>query len=429
MPRWLESFLMQVPRMSSIICFLIVSPFLLPATGNAQPVRKTVASVSDFWHDSLLDKPFQYSPDDPWKRGVIFNMQTGNFGRYYNCDGEECKRYSPYICWKVHDEPDFLPIFNIRANLRNDISSVRQRIIDGTSGCFCNCGKPGCPKCARKTHAAQCQTCGKEGCQDCGQGTVNAIQVGPPSEAEGGSSKRDFTANESQNSAQNSVTPAGYLIASPENATVEENVQRPAVEGAIPLSTVSVISAEADSQCCSNNSCTKTNCDCKTCRRRRCNGGNCAPDPIWKSCRNRKCAALNCHDIDTSFDENSPAGLLTVYPDMGMVVPIPAPAVQPLIIDPQTNQSKPIQSQPVQSPATESKKTRIEPKQPAIQTQTTQTEGALPCNCLECRLKKVRKNLATWNEENKNRLESPNRTASEPRGFRLNRITAESLRR
>ena len=259
--------------------------------------------------------------------------------------------------------------------------------------------------------------------------SVNAIPVEPSSEVEGGSSKRDVSANESQKPAQNSVTPAGYFIASPEDAAVEENVQQPAVEGAIPLSTVSVISAEADSQCCSNNSCTKTNCDCKTCRRRRCKGGNCAPNPIWQSCRRRKCAALNCHDIDTSFDENSPAGLLSGYPDMGIGMPFPAPTVQPLIIEPQASQSKSIQSQPIQPPATESEKTRIQTNQPAIQTQTTQAEAASPCDCLECRLKKARKDLATWNEENKNRLDSLNRTASEPRGFRLNRITAESLRR
>ena len=47
----------------------------------------------------------QYCSEDPWIRGRIWLKQTGHFGWFYNCDCEEDKRKSPYICWKKSDSP------------------------------------------------------------------------------------------------------------------------------------------------------------------------------------------------------------------------------------------------------------------------------------------------------------------------------------
>lgn len=49
--------------------------------------------------DYVLDRDAIYSPDDPFVRGTAYRSQTGHYGRYYNCDEEECKRYLPWIHW------------------------------------------------------------------------------------------------------------------------------------------------------------------------------------------------------------------------------------------------------------------------------------------------------------------------------------------
>jgi len=71
-----------------------------------------------------FEPAFQYSPTDPWTRSKAIQVQTKHYGFFYNCDGEECKRNSPFIKWKGHCETD-LP---------------KQRISDGG----CGCGEPGC---------------------------------------------------------------------------------------------------------------------------------------------------------------------------------------------------------------------------------------------------------------------------------------------
>jgi hypothetical protein len=79
--------------------------------------------------------PIQYSPDDPWVRSKIFQAHTGHAGHFYNCDDEECKRYSPYIKWTTNCEPQWPQHLGIIRCIRMDIDKIRQRINRGSCGC------------------------------------------------------------------------------------------------------------------------------------------------------------------------------------------------------------------------------------------------------------------------------------------------------
>ena len=110
-------------------------------------------------HDYFQNPTGQYSLDDPWTRSRIWRRHTGHWGKFYNCDGEEQKRYSPYICWKNADCPFVDESW--RYLLWRDKQEIRRRISDGScSTCqeqhtptqrSCNCHK-----CT--TQVAQAQT-------------------------------------------------------------------------------------------------------------------------------------------------------------------------------------------------------------------------------------------------------------------------------
>ena len=108
---------------------------------EAQIVRKTLQNtvgvatkdIRETRRDYRLEKPFQYQPSDPWYRGKVFNTHTGHYGLFYNCDNEECKRNSPYICWKVHHERDFPKWKRPRYYIIQDLNKIRSRISNG--GC------------------------------------------------------------------------------------------------------------------------------------------------------------------------------------------------------------------------------------------------------------------------------------------------------
>lgn len=76
-----------------------------------------------------------YRPDDPWKRGKVFNLQTGHAGLFYNCDNEECKRNSPYICWKEDYEKMFPTPLGLIGRIKRDCERVKQRVRDGAGAC------------------------------------------------------------------------------------------------------------------------------------------------------------------------------------------------------------------------------------------------------------------------------------------------------
>lgn len=92
----------------------------------------------------------QYSPADPQQRGRLFNLQTGHAGAFYNCDGEEDKRFSPHICWSSRcGSPWYRSISDV-LRWKRDRIEIAQRICDGAGAC---CGK----KC--KSSSCGCSAC------------------------------------------------------------------------------------------------------------------------------------------------------------------------------------------------------------------------------------------------------------------------------
>ena len=96
--------------------------------------------------DEYIKNPIrQYQPKDPWFRSNLFRLQTGHYGRFYNCDKEECKRFSPYICWKNSSCPT-IPKKPCLQCVREELNKVRRRVCDGAGPCCnggseCNCAK------------------------------------------------------------------------------------------------------------------------------------------------------------------------------------------------------------------------------------------------------------------------------------------------
>jgi hypothetical protein len=84
-------------------------------------------------------QPMTYSPDDPFTKGLVYRLQTGQAGKYFNCDCEEEKRYSPYIYWQTvcnHTHP--VPYCRV---LLRDLHEVKERVRAGAcrGGQNCQC--------------------------------------------------------------------------------------------------------------------------------------------------------------------------------------------------------------------------------------------------------------------------------------------------
>ena len=88
--------------------------------------------------------PISYSPSDPQFRSKLFRLQTGHAGLFYNCDGEESKRNSPYICWNSQHSADWRN--GACEACRRDRADVRQRVVDGSC-------------CPQKKSNCQCDSC------------------------------------------------------------------------------------------------------------------------------------------------------------------------------------------------------------------------------------------------------------------------------
>lgn len=112
--------------------------------------------LSQVLNDYKYDRPLQYAANDPWTRSKLFNRQTKHYGFGYNCDGEECKRESPYICWKNHTENDLPCKTGWWQRLNQTAAEIKQRIADGN-----------CVKCAQCDPCQRCQQGKCGGCSDC----------------------------------------------------------------------------------------------------------------------------------------------------------------------------------------------------------------------------------------------------------------------
>lgn len=88
--------------------------------------------VADFVRDYFKLVPRAYSPDDPWTMGHVLRKEVGFGGFFFNCDGEQNKRYSPYIRWncQIVDCPKRL----IHDPLIQQLHEIRQRVRWG--GCI-----------------------------------------------------------------------------------------------------------------------------------------------------------------------------------------------------------------------------------------------------------------------------------------------------
>ena len=170
------------------LCLLCVSLGFVVSVEQAveaQVVRNSVEKVTRDYRetrrDYVLDKPFQYQPSDPWYRGKLFQVHTGHYGFFYNCDGEECKRESPYICWKDHTEPDFPRRKRPRCFINDEIDKVVRRI--GNGSC-----------CPQEPCATGCSTCrgggysfaanGETQVQQGSQNVETEVVSGPPAPME-----------------------------------------------------------------------------------------------------------------------------------------------------------------------------------------------------------------------------------------------------
>lgn len=132
-------------RIVHSLFFLMAAQVLFLSSANAQQLLKTI-------RDYGLEKPFQFSPDDPWTRSEVYRLQAGYSGLFFNCDGQEDKRCSPYICWKDTCDLSLFPRRSLVGIWVKDWRNTRQRVIDGAGAC---CGK-GC----------QCAKCKKQGCSE-----------------------------------------------------------------------------------------------------------------------------------------------------------------------------------------------------------------------------------------------------------------------
>ena len=130
----------------------------LSSLANSQELRKAI-------RDYRNDQVFNYQPNDPLFRSKAYKAHTKHNGWFYNCDHQEDKRNSPYICWKPHWESDFPPCRSFREYLRRDIAEVRQRISDGAGVCQSSCG---CRRCQTETFSRIRTACGH-----CGNKSAN----------------------------------------------------------------------------------------------------------------------------------------------------------------------------------------------------------------------------------------------------------------
>ena len=164
---------------SILVCtfvYILMGLFSGDANLEAQELKK-------FLRDYRDGRIYNYSPHDPNFRGKVFLVHTKHYGAFYNCDGEENKRNSPYVCWKPHHERVFPPRLGFWENLRRDIAEVKQRINDGGCGaCPANC------TCATCQQAKQGQPVVQNNCNcaECSAARTQYIQEGnigiPPQE-------------------------------------------------------------------------------------------------------------------------------------------------------------------------------------------------------------------------------------------------------
>lgn len=195
--------------------FLLIGWIALTvSTTQAQEIRKTL-------RDFRWDHPFVYQPNDPFVRSKAYQIHTKHYGMFYNCDNEECKRYSPHICWKTHWEND-LPNWKRPLEwVRDEVCQVKQRVADGAGACA-NIRGCQCQQCQQVEHAHP-QGCG---CQHCAQAPAPSEPVqGVRVAARSGIQVAPVSSQEASG-----VTRAGLIVSRPAlEARSPQQVTEPAI--------------------------------------------------------------------------------------------------------------------------------------------------------------------------------------------------------
>ena len=119
--------MIKIATVSIVVCCSLLPSF----SANGQIVR-------EFIRDYFQQVPRQYSPNDPWQMGRILRTEVGHYGHFYNCDGEESKRNSPYINWNQQNT-DCRLHEPIKGTIRQQIAEIQQRIRWGSCGQGCQC--------------------------------------------------------------------------------------------------------------------------------------------------------------------------------------------------------------------------------------------------------------------------------------------------
>ncbi|MGI9496543.1 MAG: hypothetical protein ACR2NK_10850 [Mariniblastus sp.] len=147
-----------------ILTTLFSGYFCIATDANAQQVvyKNENCAPTDF-----------YKPSDPWTRGKLYNIQTGNSGLFFNCDGEQAKRYSPYICWKPITEKALPTRKGIWNSIKQDIAEVKQRVRDG-SCCDLGCTCSDCHRARKNGDIGGCASSTNGGCNQCNQNSCDA---------------------------------------------------------------------------------------------------------------------------------------------------------------------------------------------------------------------------------------------------------------
>ena len=280
--------------------------------------------IQDFRRDYITDKPFQYSPTDAWERGKVFRMHTGHWGKFYNCDGEENKRFSPYISWAVHDERDFPCRKGLLKCLRCDLSEVKQRILDGTAACRGNCGSDSCGTCSKRRASRACNDCGESSCDGCNtarNGIASRIKTRPLNlgvNRQANSAVCDSGCDLGNCTANTSACQSGNCDSQScgcENGAVNRGRNIARLATSLPRPLARRVKPCASGQCGATG--------CSTC------DNSCAPEKFGSRLGRRNCS--DCGDVDTSADELAPGGLISGGYSLPVVAPVQvAPAHLPL---------------------------------------------------------------------------------------------------
>jgi hypothetical protein len=108
----------------------------LTTTGLVLATGATVCAQNIF-QDYGWNRRGYYSPNDPWQKGLVFRTHTGQDGLFYNCDGEEDKRCSPWIHWPQRPCDDLLSLRRVHEERVQTIRNAVNRVQMGSCHSAC----------------------------------------------------------------------------------------------------------------------------------------------------------------------------------------------------------------------------------------------------------------------------------------------------